>query len=146
MQERHNSIANTLELHLSCTKPSILRISCEIALMWHLALLGHQWVKFPVISSVKSAKSARLIVADKWAAVIKSRLQWLLPTLGTANCNRSLVIIGSQYGTWNTNFNMYSLYMLRLFHFDGLVQERRNSSVLVMKLCLSCTNPSNCSR
>ena len=24
---------------------------------------------------------------------------------------------------------------------DGLVQERRNSSVLAMKLCLSCTNP-----
>ena len=27
-------------------------------------------------------------------------------------------------------------------HFDGLVQERRNSSVLAMELRLSCTNPS----
>ena len=26
--------------------------------------------------------------------------------------------------------------------FDGLVQERRNSSALAMELCLSCTNPS----
>ena len=26
-------------------------------------------------------------------------------------------------------------------HFDGLVQERRNSSALAMELCLSCTNP-----
>ena len=27
-------------------------------------------------------------------------------------------------------------------HFDGLVQERRNSSALAMELHLSCTNPS----
>ena len=27
-------------------------------------------------------------------------------------------------------------------HFDGLVQERRNSSALAMKLRLSCTKPS----
>ena len=27
-------------------------------------------------------------------------------------------------------------------HFDGLVQERRNSSALAMELCLSCINPS----
>ena len=27
-------------------------------------------------------------------------------------------------------------------HFDGLVQERRNSSVLAMELRLSCTNQS----
>ena len=27
-------------------------------------------------------------------------------------------------------------------HFDGLVQERRNSIVLAMELCLSCINPS----
>ena len=30
----------------------------------------------------------------------------------------------------------------RLPHFDGLVQERCNSSALAMELCLSCTNPS----
>ena len=29
--------------------------------------------------------------------------------------------------------------------FDGLVQERRNSSALAVELCLSCTNPSICS-
>ena len=33
--------------------------------------------------------------------------------------------------------------LLRRSHFDGLVQERRNSSALAMELCLSCTNPSN---
>ena len=27
-------------------------------------------------------------------------------------------------------------------HIDGLVQERRNSNVLAMELCLPCTNPS----
>ena len=27
-------------------------------------------------------------------------------------------------------------------YIDGLVQERHNSSVLAMELCLSCTNPS----
>ena len=30
-------------------------------------------------------------------------------------------------------------------HFDGLVQERRNSSALAMELRLSCSNPSICS-
>ena len=30
MQETHNSIANALELHLSCTNPSI----CVIVLLW----------------------------------------------------------------------------------------------------------------
>ena len=28
-----------------------------------------------------------------------------------------------------------------ILHFDGLVQERRNSSALAMELRLSCTNP-----
>ena len=32
-----------------------------------------------------------------------------------------------------------------LSYIDGLVQERRNSSVLAMELRLSCTNPSICS-
>ena len=27
-------------------------------------------------------------------------------------------------------------------HFDGLLQERHNSSALAMELCFSCTNPS----
>ena len=30
------------------------------------------------------------------------------------------------------------------YHFDGLVQERHNSSALAMELCLSCTNPPIC--
>ena len=29
--------------------------------------------------------------------------------------------------------------------YDGLVQERRNSSALAMEICLSCINPSNLS-
>ena len=33
-------------------------------------------------------------------------------------------------------------YRLEIFHIDGLVQERRNSSALAMELRLSCTNPS----
>ena len=32
--------------------------------------------------------------------------------------------------------------LLVVFHMDGLVQERRNSSALAMELRLSCTNPS----
>ena len=34
--------------------------------------------------------------------------------------------------------------LLRDYGFDGLVQERRNSSALAMELRLSCTNPSVC--
>ena len=32
-----------------------------------------------------------------------------------------------------------------MLHFDGLVQEKCNSSVLAIELHLSCTNPSICS-
>ena len=31
---------------------------------------------------------------------------------------------------------------MQLLYFDGLAQERRNSSALAMELRLSCTNPS----
>ena len=36
----------------------------------------------------------------------------------------------------------YIIYKVR--HFKRLVRDRRNSSALAMKLCLSCTNPSIC--
>ena len=34
--------------------------------------------------------------------------------------------------------------IIRLFHIDGLVQEKRNSSALAMELRLSCTHLSLC--
>ena len=42
------------------------------------------------------------------------------------------------------------MYMAHAFtwlgdeQFDGLVQERRNSSAIAVELCLACTNPTNC--
>ena len=37
-----------------------------------------------------------------------------------------------------------TLVMLMSLHFNGLVQERRNSSALAMELRISCANPSIC--
>ena len=60
---------------------------------------------------------------------------------------------------WGTEYILHWLFELQfkfsrylslyytgvpLYHIDGLVQERRNSSALAMELCLSCTNPSIC--
>ena len=36
------------------------------------------------------------------------------------------------------------LHVLCIYHFDGLVQERRNSIANALELRLSCTNPSTC--
>ena len=39
----------------------------------------------------------------------------------------------------------WSYVFIALTHFDGLVQERRNSIAYALELRLSCTNPSICS-
>ena len=54
-------------------------------------------------------------------------------TLATGN---GLVLISQQAITWAKQDH----YLL-LHHIDGLVQEKRNSSVLAMELSLSCTDP-----
>ena len=59
------------------------------------------------------------------------------------------------YGPWQATPNQYGgkgaenspyLCVSKIFcvdhNFNGLVQERRNSSALAMELCLRCTNPS----
>ena len=47
------------------------------------------------------------------------------------------------YNGMHKQFRMYwSHVTCFLFHIDGLVQERRNSSALAMELRLSCTKPS----
>ena len=46
-----------------------------------------------------------------------------------------LVIYQWQAITWPSNDQVLQYY------FDGLVQERHNSSALAMELCLSCSNP-----
>ena len=43
MQERHNSIANTLELHLSCTYPSIYSIDGLWYIWWYCSLALSFW-------------------------------------------------------------------------------------------------------
>ena len=40
--------------------------------------------------------------------------------------------------------NVFHCMILTIHYFDGLVQERRNSSALAMELRLSCTNLSIC--
>ena len=39
-------------------------------------------------------------------------------------------------------FAIYKTQLQEILHFDGLVQEGRNSSALAMELRLTCTNPS----
>ena len=35
-----------------------------------------------------------------------------------------------------------SVTFLKVYHIDGLMQERHNSTANALELCLSCTNPS----
>ena len=54
--------------------------------------------------------------------------------MGGAGQPTSLVPSGAKF--FSDHFQMWQR------HFNGLVQERHNSSALAMELCLSCTNPS----
>ena len=42
----------------------------------------------------------------------------------------------------NSESDLFAEFVIFMLYVDGLVQERRNSSVLAMELRLSCTNPS----
>ena len=54
-----------------------------------------------------------------------------------------LISLGSGNGLLTGGTKPLPELVLTNYQYDGLVQERRNSSVLAMELRLSCTNPSN---
>ena len=113
MQERCNSIANTLELHLPCTN--------------HLFFLLDR--------ALISEKSYYM---TNFCTVFRSHLMihWL-------HVDGWLIIPEATSKNWWGNFFWNLVEVNRSLphtHFDGLVQERHNSSALAMELCLSCTN------
>ena len=113
IQERHNSIANTLELCLSCINPSV----------WCLSLSGSavswQWTtpSFTRGSLAASTSTSTTTNAScaRWAGTHFTKILWV----DTPNL---LKIHGG--------------------YIDGLVQERRNSIANALELRLSCNNPS----
>ena len=44
----------------------------------------------------------------------------------------------------SVSYDMWTVKDGDIYHIEGLVQERHNSSALAMELRLSCTNPSIC--
>ena len=92
-EERHNSIANALELRLSRTNPA----KCASKMRWFV------W---------------------RWCKCTRHVFE------GDFN---GLYQIGQGWGNHIKSKTFY--------YFDGIVQERHNSSALAMELCLSCTNP-----
>ena len=71
---------------------------------------------------------------------LKLKWQWLYHILIGINSSRVVISILPSWASYGMSF----VGILRRLHIDGLVQERRNSNVLSMELCLSCTNPLIC--
>ena len=126
MQERCNSIAITQEFRLSCTKPSI-------------------WIQ------QDNNHKGRKNTAGLWELHPPTRKTYLTLTRVLMRCLLWITCPNVRWKLWweimvyyNCEFNGRALRPVMRDHFDGLVQERRNSSVLAkaMELRLSCTNPS----
>ena len=70
MQERHNSIANTLELHLSCTNPLILSFTPKLHHINSALHLTGQSPYSPLVSMCKAMNCKQLIILQlihtKW--------------------------------------------------------------------------------
>ena len=61
----------------------------------------------------------------------------------------SCLIVAARVNPFTAGKNMGAKMIVPIFfngmdHLNGLVQERHNSSVLAMELCLACINPSIC--
>ena len=102
--------------------------------------------------------------SKRWvSAGFNSHSEAPMDTLGSNQEKTKWILLIGQYGKLVTQWNLLitegnlpvtggfpsqskvgSVSMSDCYDIDGLVQERRNSIVLAMELCLSCTNPLIC--
>ena len=171
MQERRNSIANALEfanaleLHLSCTNPSISSYLILYAMprvplqpSW---LLPHCGCRKRHLCWTSTCSTTWSLCALRCPPCMLRRTQQPAPWRGSRLAASVMPISCS----WHSQLTWYRLCWLptsqsrvsrrpsfyrawKNYSSDHLniskrfVQERRNSSTLAMELCLSCINPS----
>ena len=131
VQERCNSIANALELHLSCTNSLIfLGNTHKRHLMPHLPwLVGSLWpvLYLALVTVVQYSLCDMQYRADSRFAPS----QWETALL--SNC----------VSHWlGTSLESALQYCVPMDHINGLVQDCSISSVLAMEILQSCTEPS----
>ena len=125
-------------------------ISCETAPIW--VSLDHTYDKstlVPVMAWCRQATSHYLsqcwprslspygVTRPQWVKCLESHhtmlIWWIAPVTDHRDGIKNHYTNGGDTGTW---------WKIYIYHFDGLVQERCNSSALAMELRLSCNNPS----
>ena len=126
VQERCNSIADALELHLNCTNPSIWVTSITHfkpfwCWDWNIPGKSIPWQLIPwLLASPSQQPPVCVSYIDH----------------GSVQCITSISSCDL------AKLYMVHIYWLRKYHINGLVQERCNSIADALELLLSCTNSS----
>ena len=130
MQKRRNSTANALELHLSCTNPSIWGAFYEFK-VW----LVFYFVTAALYAALLYTKSSSIGLCYSWTHNSDvTWVSWCLIFRLTTKETSKLPITGLLLGIPSVTSDQIK----------RLVQERCNSIAYVLELCLSCTNLSKC--
>ena len=103
----------------------VLKLQENLVSTWFkFWMQNHQWKMIPCTAAlVKGIITPTVLLQAHWKI----------------KCN----IINVWLGEWKHSCNL-EIALLIYIYINGLVQKRRNSSVLAMKLHLSCINPSTC--
>ena len=155
MQEKRNSIANALELRLSCTNPSTyvfpaalyqrgMKTSCnQSATNWKHRSKWHQhttpsWRRWQTTRTGWVRRSRLWDERSRWV------VRWCRQN---KRCNsimwvrENICINGLMQDCGISSVGYHSPTLVHQYHWDGLVQERRNSIAIALELRLSYTNP-----
>ena len=130
VQERHNSIANALELRLSCTDPSILTwklwntlimvnyhsdiqkyiLNVQTSMMWHKSINTLSWIR-----SLSSAKMIHRKLLPRLSGTCPFIVCWVLHTAspsGQLTCMDLLYTAESGVGGRELDMIGYNLWMI----------------------------------
>ena len=112
MQEKHNSIANALELRLSCTKPSLWYHynSASVDIIAKCWIVNKQFLK-PMMTKILTSLSLCEVKA-LWLCLITTNLMRTIPQFNDMDCIYKLNTINEEkYLMWK---NSMIVYWLRL--------------------------------
>ena len=96
------------------------------------SLLTTSWVRNAYTSTIKPLYNTKPSI-NKWVFLLNVKMWMLKFQEDSSVCRRVFLIFSSKYCP------SYSRYLLPHHQFDGLVQEKRNSSDNALELRLSCT-------
>ena len=136
VQERCNSIANSLELCLSCTNPS----KCTYTMTMVNGSGGPVWSEWIPTKSFQCTPVLGFV--QERCNSIANALELRLSCTNPSKCTFTMTMVnGSDGPVWSEWIPTKSFQCTPVL---GLVQERCNSIANALELRLSCTNPSKC--